>query len=196
MGIIGRRLNRFRITCEPKFCDLLDLEFRLNPKILTQVWKRIFDEKIKVKFSLDESSEQTPVWRLENILFSKKLICHSIPYSFTHEENTFIICDVTEFDKDLLFHFARWDPKDRTKRHLQREKRREESFTWIFSMVDGQYVSSKYSKYNLQKKRVEFSSEREQICKLINITPSNCEMFASLIHENNILLKHYLCDIL
>merc|ERR1712098_584041 len=196
MGIIGRRLNRFRITCEPKFCDLLDLEFRLNPKILTQVWKRFFEEKIKVKFSLYVDKEQVAVWRFENIFFTKKLICNTIPFSFTYEENTFILCDITEFNKNILFHFVRWTPKDQTKRLPQREKRREENFTWIFSMVDGYFVHSKYGKYTLQKKRVEFQLGGERISKLINITPSNCEMFASLIHRDNILPKKYLCDIL
>jgi hypothetical protein len=189
LKFIGIRMEPFALRFEDTFSDLLDLESRLNPEILLQVWERLFEKEIgsvKIKFSLDSDM----VWEYENVFSAfQKVVTSSIRYSFTYEGSTFIICDIKHKNNDLLFHYVRLKPK-----HVMKpfpSSKMEDCLIWVIDLTTGFY------KHNLWgQKLVEFHMERGCIPKQIDILPNNYKIFVNLMVQNHILPKKHLCAIL
>merc|ERR1712098_279791 len=164
LKFIALRMEPFSLRFEHTFSDLLDLEFRLNPKILQQVWERLF-WKFKILSSVH-----------------RKLLGGTILYSFTYEESTFIICDITRMHNNLLLHFVRLQPKEP---FPSSKKLMEECFIWVFDLKTG------LLKYNLWGQNYGIFPLKGVVSKQIEIVPKNFKMLMNLM-ERNILSKNHL----
>merc|ERR1712098_89765 len=165
------------------FRDLLDLEFRLKPEVLEQVWKRLFENKAKIKFSLDTS--ELP-WKFENLKISNRIVTiENICYSFTHKARTYFVSEVEQSGHNIIFYFVRVDPTDRKRSfaNLVSKSKDDHFISVVFDLDTGILKTWGSGKVKFPIPITKNFDEEIIISNIIKICPENYLYFITLMSQ-------------
>jgi hypothetical protein len=185
-------MQQFSNNFEPTFSNLLDLEFRLKPEILEQIWKLLFEEKLaKMYFAANTSDSSFWIRNLRFPYSRHPVTINKILYSFTFKEATFFLWDVEHIGKDLMFHYVRLYPNEPRKQFLLGSKATREIFySQVYDLRTGRF------KYGLWKNQIELNRLSEKCEKGFMISPKNREKLINLMNRKSINQRKNLCVVI